>query len=260
MEKDKDRLIEKYHQGNLTYEEGKQLESCIEKGIIKLEDLSDLCHLNKKLDMMASVEPSESLTYSFHQLLNEQRKARKPLGFKLSGIWNAKPIFRWTYSLALMMAGITIGWLAKNSNATHTEVGKLYAEVQEMKEMMMLTLLEKESTSDRLRAVGLTSDISEVSDKITDALLKTLNNDENVNVRLAALEALFPYASNTKVRKGLITSITNQESPMVQMGLAEMMVALQEKRAIGSLRELLKKEETPQEAKDRINESIQILI
>ena len=78
----------------------------------------------------------------------------------------------------------------------------------------MLNMLEKESTSERLKAVNLTQGMDNASEKVVEALLQTLNNDPNVNVRLSALEALFPYASNPKVREGLIQSISQQESPL----------------------------------------------
>ena len=75
-------------------------------------------------------------------------------------------------------------------------------EVGELKEMVMLSLLEKESASDRLRAVSLTSEMNQVSDNVSKALFMTLNSDPNVNVRLAALEALIPFVSQGGVREG----------------------------------------------------------
>ena len=129
-----------------------------------------------------------------------------------------------------------------------------------MKEVMMLSLLERESTSDRLKAVNLSQEIPEGSVEVIEALFKTLNGDENVNVRLAALDAVALYADDPEVRKRLVGSIGRQESPLMQMALAEWMVALQEKSSLGELRRILKDDDTPQEVKKKIEESIEVLI
>jgi hypothetical protein len=126
--------------------------------------------------------------------------------------------------------------------------------------MMMLTLLEKESATDRLKAVSLTSDLDHASKKVTNALIETLNNDPNVNVRLASLEALYEYAGNPDVRVKLVKSISHQDSPLVQIGLAELMVALKEKSSVNELRKIMDEQSTPKEVKQKIKESIEVLI
>ena len=136
----------------------------------------------------------------------------------------------------------------------------LSEQMVEMKEMMMLTLLENESATDRLKAVSLTSDLDHVSKKVTNALIETLNNDPNVNVRLATLEALREYAGNPDVRMKLVKSISQQDSPLVQIGLAELMVALKEKSSVNELRKIMDEQSTPKEVKQKIKESIEVLI
>ena len=140
------------------------------------------------------------------------------------------------------------------------DVAALTEEVSELKEMMMLSLLEKESATDRLRAVSLTSELGKASDKVTNALFSTLNNDPNVNVRLAALEALIPFTSDSKVREGLVRSIAFQDSPLVQVNLAELMAAMQEKKSVSELKKLAESDRTPKEVKEKIKKSIEVLI
>ena len=96
--------------------------------------------------------------------------------------------------------------------------------------------------------------------KVTGALIRTLNQDENVNVRLAALEALKPYATDSSVREALIRSIAKQESPLVQVSLAELMVALQEKGAATEFEKLVESGNIPAEVKEKLRESIKVLI
>ena len=91
-------------------------------------------------------------------------------------------------------------------------------------------------------------------------MLETLKQDDNPNVRLAALEALYPYADQAVVREGLIKTISYQESPLVQWAIAEVMVALQEKRSVDALRQLLSEEKTTAEVKEKLKSSIQVLM
>ena len=121
----------------------------------------------------------------------------------------------------------------------------------------MLSLLEKESATDRLKAVSLTEQMDQASKQVTSALLQTLNNDENVSVRLAALDALRPYSKDGQIREALVRSIAQQKSPLVQVALAELMAELQEKGAIDAFKGILEDGETPSDIKKKIRENIQ---
>lgn len=260
-------LIQKYNQGLLSEEEDQLLEECIEKGFIKIEDLEDLHQLNQQLDVLFDHQLSQEMRKDFFQMVESEKnkKPANPLQSLVTFLQNNlfyNPVQSFAYSLALVIIGLGFGfWISSgNSSTSNIEIAQLSAELKDMRETMLFTLLEKESISDRLKAVSLTQDMEEVSENVATALLTTLNQDENINVRLAAIEALYPYANNPTVREGLIKSIAQQDSPLVQTALAEVMVALQEKRSVNALKELLQKEQTPQEIKAKIQESIEVLL
>ena len=125
-----------------------------------------------------------------------------------------------------------------------------------MRQMMMLSLLENPSASERLRAVSYTEEISNVNAQVTDALLRTLNEDPNINVRLVTLEALIKYSGQHKVREELIRSIANQESPIVQSALADIMIRLQEKRSVSAFKHLLENTRNDNPVKPKIEKTI----
>jgi HEAT repeat protein len=81
--------------------------------------------------------------------------------------------------------------------------------------------------------------LKNVNDKVIVALFTTLNNDENENVRLATLDALVRFADNPKVREGLVASLLRQDSELMQVALANVMLQLQEKRSVTPLKKLL---------------------
>ena len=93
-----------------------------------------------------------------------------------------------------------------------------------------------------------------------DALFTTLNEDPNVNVRLATLDALVKLAHDPKVREGLVRSIDLQDSPIMQSAIADVMVKLQEKSSVQYLQKLLGKKDLNQMVKINIEKSIQKLI
>ena len=129
-----------------------------------------------------------------------------------------------------------------------------------MKQVMMLSLLQDPSASQRIRAINYTEDIGNVNLKVISALFTTLNEDPNVNVRLATLDALIKLAGEPKVREGLVRSIDLQDSPLMQSAIADAMVKLQEKSSVQSLRNLLNKKGLNQMVKINIEKSISKLI
>lgn len=257
----KSEVIKRFNLGEASPEDIARIETWLESGEADLQQLHGYAELLAWYKSIPSPEPSQRMTDEFYLALAEEKR-RKTRTSWLDIQWNSSVMFKWAYSIILIATGLGIGWLSAGgtSNNASEDIAQLSEEVYQMKEMMMLSLLEQESTSERLKAVHLTSDLGEVTEEITDALFRTLNNDENVNVRLATLEALYPYADNPKVRAGLIQSIALQDSPLVQVALAEMMVALQEKNSIDQLKSILDNASTPEEVKREIENSINHLI
>lgn len=258
MEKQRvDELIAKYNEGLADPSEVRLIEQLIETGEIELTQLRELAILEKQILEMEPVSPSISLDDKFYAMLAQEKKqTKKETTFSID--WSF--LFpRMAFGAVLILIGFSVGYFIY-SPAEKGEVSQLTQEVSELKEMMMLSLLEKESATQRLKAVSLTSEMTNVSDKVAEALFTTLDNDENVNVRLAALEALKPYVKDSKVRTRIIASIASQDSPLVQVALAEFMVAIQEKKSVDALKQLLESDKTPKEVKTKISESIKVLI
>jgi hypothetical protein len=258
MEQNKiDELVAKYNEGLTDPSEVQQLEQLIENGKVELTQLRSLDRLDDQLLAIESPAISLSLDDKFYAMLAKEKK-REATSYSFS-----MPSWNWlaprlAFSVALIVAGFGGGYLMNRGESS--DVKLLTAEVADLKETMMLALLEKESATDRLKAVSLTTEMDQVSQKVTQALFQTLNNDPNINVRLAALEAIAPYSKDGKVREELIRSIGKQESPFVQVALAELMGVIQEKKSVSEFEKILRNENTPVEIKKRIKESINVLI
>lgn len=250
-------LLFRYNSGQAGPQDIKVLETLIAEGYIQLEDIDGFEKLEGHILAMETPEPPPSLNDRFYQMLRDEKKTAAP-GWRASFNWNAL-MPRFAFAALTLLLGLTAGYLLRSPAQKEQQIEALGQEISELKEMMMLSMLEKESATDRLKAVNLTQDMDQASIKVTGALLQTLNNDENVNVRLAALDALKPFTKDSQIREALIRSIANQKSPLVQVALAELMAALQEKGAVGELQKLLKDSETPSDIKKKIQESIQVI-
>jgi hypothetical protein len=256
-QKEINELIMKYNEGLADSSEIKMIERLIEEGAIELSQLQEVKFMEEQVLKIQMPEPSSELDDRFYKMLSAQKKESKGFSWEVFFSW---PELAPKLALAsvTLLIGVAIGYLFLPPQKSNQDVVQLSQEITDLKEMMMLSLLEKESATERLKAVSLTSEMSP-SDKVTTALLQTLNSDENINVRLAALDALKPYVRESRVREELVRSISQQDSPLVQVALAELMVALQEKSSVKEFEKILKSDRTPKEVKKRIEESIKII-
>jgi hypothetical protein len=219
-------------------------------------------------------EPAATVSVRFHAMLDTYKRSvdekRSPLADIVERIrhsWAFQPRFPLAYSIILVVIGLATGYLIDHrgqspspSYADKRQIDTLSSQVHEMKEMVMLSLLENPSASERIRGVSYTSEIRGVNKRIVDALLTTLNNDPNVNVRLMTLDALTHFANDPAVREGLVQSITQQESPLVQSALADVMLKLQEKRSIQPFKKLLFQKDLNELVRSKIEQTISRLI
>lgn len=253
-------LIEKYNAQLADPAEMKLIEKLIEEGLIDISELHALQNMDDQLARMETPTPSMKLDDTFYHMLAEEKRKGNGFSWKAFFAW---PEFapRLAFASVTLLLGLAAGFFLRTPQPQKDQqIGDLRQEVSDLKEMMMLSLLEKESATDRLKAVSLSEDMGQASQKVTTALLQTLNHDDNVNVRLAALDVLKSYSRDSKVREELIRSISKQDSPLVQIALAELMVEMQAKTSVKELEKILRNENTPTDVKKKIRESIQVII
>jgi hypothetical protein len=225
-------------------------------------------------DLMGEIpqpQPSEALRTSFNIVLNNYKQelisGKKPIGEwmnRLRGFWSLQAQPRLAFSLFLVALGLMGGYLlhqpGQSATSYNRQIDSLSSQVSDLKQVMFLSLLQDPSASQRIRAVSYTDEISNVDNKVIDALFTTLNEDPNVNVRLSTLEALVKLSREPRVREGLVRSINLQESPIMQSAMADVMVKLQEKSSVQYLQRLLNKKGLNQMVKLNIEKNIQKLI
>jgi HEAT repeat protein len=88
-------------------------------------------------------------------------------------------------------------------------------------------------TADSKRTWDLAQDVlaaarsENVNDKVLDDLIQALTLDPSANVRLRALEALFPHADRATVRAGVLAALPREQNPLVQLELIDFVATSQ---------------------------------
>jgi hypothetical protein len=86
-----------------------------------------------------------------------------------------------------------------------------------------------------------------------------LNNDPNINVRLAAADALYLFYNSPKVREGIIQSLTRQDSPILQVALVDLLVSVQERQALDSFKKLVAANQLDPKVRQKLEQGIKEL-
>jgi len=203
------------------------------------------------------------MTAGFYNMLNEHGETIKNQESWIEKLYNwlhDKRTQKYTVRLAYSFLLIFIGWTGGYWLTPDSRIDQMSAEINQMKEIVTLTMLTQQSPADRIKAVNHVNNLDKIDEKIVTALLGTLNSDPNVNVRLVTVEALLEFSDIPEVRQGLVMSISQQNSPLVQLALADAMSALQEKSSVGQLQKLLEKKDLNDSVREQIEKSIQTLI
>lgn len=233
------------------------------------EELENLSEIWTKLGVLPEEQPSSALRSRFYTMLeaykeNLKQEKAPSLLTRLYDNWlirwsPMRPAFQALTALVLLMGGLTLGYLLNSNGQNTTEVNQLHQELQGMRQTLAVSLLNKTSPSERLKGVSLSYDMKQ-PDKITlEALLDTLNNDSNVNVRLSAADALYLFYDNPTVKQGIIQSLSNQSSPLVQIALIDVIINMRERRAIEAFKQLIQDEKLNPDVKHRAEQGIQQL-
>lgn len=258
-------LVTAYLQNDLDADQQKKLDQLIESGEIDLLDLKEMEMTYGNLDAVDIPQPNSAMRDRFYTMLEEEKEAPSVSWPQKINAWIDEQKHRFQlryvmYAAALFLAGLFFGDLYAPFTQQDQKIEQLTSEVSQMREMMMISLLDNSSATERLKAVNISQEIRSVDDRMVSSLLKTLNNDSNVNVRLAAVDALVGHASNPAVRTGLIRSIANQQSPIVQAALADAMLTLQERQSVDEFKKLLERDELDSNVRNKLENTIAELI
>lgn len=253
-----------YWAGTIAVKDHREIDAHLEGCTACQSEASELGRLWTRLDLIPVDNPGSQVRTRFYEMLDAYRSgveegaaSPKPvgsfLGFLRIPTWQFAGLAS-AAAFALLAVGFFAGRAQQQQQAKPAEnvqIAQLRGEVQSMRQMVALSLLQQESAADRIRGVKYAYKVDKTDNEVVTALLDTVKTDPSVNVRLAAVDAFKNFSSNTAARRKLLESIRVQDSPLVQIAIIELLVDLNDQTSVKTLDTFAKDAALPREVQDR---------
>jgi len=215
-------------------------------------DCREQVALWNKLSMLPEEKPAAGSRARFEAMLEAYQQGQEARGdhriWKLPIRSRTSPrVFTPLAQAALVIVLVGLGFAAgryiSGLNTNNRELTSLHQELAGMRQLVVLSLLQQQSASERFQAVAWSVRSNRADPEILSALTDTLRFDPSPDVRLAALDALKHFSGLPRVRSELIDALRGQQSPLVQIELIDFMVELGEKSALQRLKEFVQEQD-----------------
>lgn len=231
-------MLEAHFEGTLSPEETGSLQAELRV----YPDLEAEFELWGDLATLGIEEPGLGLSLRLAEALDAVKREERELASgksltwierMLARFWPSQPAYSFAAATVFLVLGLAAGWLGAGGFEREDPVlRELRAEVRDTRELAILTLLQQESATDRLRAVSYSSQMAAPNSTVVGALIRTLHYDTSVDVRLAAIGALSRYRNQTEVRRAFVEGLEEPgTSPLVQVELIQQLGGIDDPRA-----------------------------
>ena len=219
-------------------------------------------------DVMNSVEdeqPDTILKEGFEAMLEAEKQnstSGKKIEMTKTGTkrWFYNPFSQIAAGVALLIAGMLLGFVINKNTGSNQQVAELKSEVNAVKDLLIMTKLEQPVASERIIAASYLEEMTSPDNNVLEALIKTMNNDKNSNVRLAAINALSKFRSNQLVKDAFVETLSYQSDPIIQISLINILIDIQDTRAVDKMKEMLQDNSTNESVKKLAEQGILTLI
>jgi anti-sigma factor RsiW len=222
----------------------------VEQHLAQCGDCAEEVALWRKLALLPTAQPSPELRARFEATLDAYHEGRTEEGARLAipgkkWLW-ALGGGSWTPAIAagvacaaiLIVGAFFAGKYASRPDADSQQMTEMRSELSNMRQLVVLSLLEQESAVERLQGVSYGAREKSLDPKVVSALAHTLRYDSSVDVRLAAVDALSGHRNQPQVRESLVEALDPQQPPLVQIALIDVLVDSHDPGAIQQLRKL----------------------
>lgn len=232
------------------------------------EEMDALRSIWRDLETLPEEAPSPALGEEFHQRMERELErierpspTPRPVSNRNRGLFSRftwQPAWQFAATLLLLGIGFTGGYLYQNPPQKAIMANQ--QETESIRRELSLTQLSQPSAGERLAGVRHIARLTRPDDQMIGRLLDIVDNDENLQVRLAAVEALYLFGHRPEIRRGVAASLKKQDSPLMQVALMDLLVAWREKRAADSLKALVEDGRVDPLVQERAKESLEKLL
>ncbi len=217
-----------------------------------------------ELEEIPQATPGPEMRSRFYTMLAEekvrmQNKHSVYLKFNtwLESWWPRKPIIQLGFTTLIAFVSIFVFTQIQNHQTQNTSILTMRQEVLQMRQSVSTVLLEHDAAQKRIQGIQMIKQVSQPDASLLESLLYHINHDPNVNVRLAAIDAIYLYNTHQEVQNHLSSSLQNQSSPLVQIALIDLISDIRTLRAGKALEILIQDQsveiEVRNHAQSRLN-------
>lgn len=191
-----------------------------------------------RLGAIPDEAPAAAARGRFEALLSDYQHAVHPgrIDSFLQNWWPRRPVVQLAYSLGMLAVGLLAGHAFTVDVQQGREVAQLQEEIGSTRQMVALSLMREQSASQRLKGVDWSYRIPRPEPQVVNALLETVNYDDTVDVRLAAVDALRRLSTEEDVRSRMARALDRQDSPLVQIALIDALADSRTPEAVAAIR------------------------
>jgi len=244
-----------YLEGQLSEKETGEFEKHLAQCDGCRKELEESKKLLATMDTVQPESPGRGHKQSFEKMLEQEKQGMvKSNSSKVQPLfW--KTAFQIAASVLLVLCGYRYGEHRGTQDA-QLQIAQLTQQSQELKTDMTLAMMDNRSASKRIQAVNYSEEIRMPENKVLEAIIGRLHNDDNVNVRLAAAASLSRFQENRLVKDAFIKALETEENPDVQIAVIQFLAYVKEERSVTPMKKLLNKPEVPDYVKLQVNEGL----
>lgn len=232
------------------------------------------------LDAMSTPSPSPRLRQYFYAMLEEEKhsaasviaahenaqhaRGRGLRSFSVAVRWVLSPLAACAlmalgFALGKRAAPVSGGPVAASEDATKQQIvllqnqtSQLREQIDNMTKLVSISILQQQQNpaNERLTSVLTAAKSPDPDQKVLQDLILAATLDPSANVRLRAIEALYPHAEREVVRAGLLAALPREQNPLVQLELIDFVAAAQEQSAAPALEKIAADESANESVRD----------
>ncbi len=237
-------LIIEYIDGSLNDKETRKVDDHLSLCEACRTEAADMKSIWLKLDDVELEDPPDTLKKNFDNMLesyslgmntNTKDKWYETTSKWFEFLWPKRPLIQFATTVAVLIIGLLIGLGINERVESNKEIVQLKTDMNDLRQVVMSSLLNQSSVVERINGLTMTSRLENIDRPFYSTLLLLLNSDSNVNVRLAAVNALSNFVEDEYVRHELVKSLSLQSSPLVQTSLIDLLAAIRETESSSTL-------------------------
>lgn len=214
-------------------------------------EFSALSQTLSALDAMPTPPPTSRLRQNFYAMLEEEKNSAASVRLASDRDRHSRRASLWRWILSPVFACVLLGGgfflgtrytapaaAPVTDNATKQELADMREQLRKMTQLVGYSLQQQTPANTRLEEVLVAAKSDKPTQKTLDDLINALALDPSANVRLRALEALYPHADNQAVRRGVVASLPREVNPLVQLEMIDFVAAARDREAAPTLEKM----------------------